>query len=414
MASTRRGIGFTLIELLIVIAIIALLIGILLPALGNVRRQGKLVICTANERSYATATGSYAAEKKDRLPAMDWRSSDPYPVDLPGWEKFRGKYFADDLVAASFQVVSIIRKKTNLNDEVAPVPDNWIPFILYSHVPLTDYIGGTTPSPVAACPEDSWRIAIQRKWSSPHDAGLAYPENGGDNTASTWRWPFSTSYNIHQAHWGPSRAERRYNPSARVPGFYLTAIWYPTDKGGGSFYTKEGSADSSMPGQFGYNKLTDVRFPSQKVIMSDEFGRHFGKRTTFFAAPESRQPLPFYDGSVRIYQTVETNPGWDPSSSSSRGGGAKSMQQRLQYTKQCQAYDPDISGSTGLDKSTGQKQYRVPAGWFRYTRGGLLGWDVPRGVGAGGARALLTKAGTSDQALSQIAENELDTTTGLW
>jgi len=413
MQATSRGRGFTLIELLIVIAIIALLIGILLPALGSARRQSKLIACMTNERTYAMATGSYAGEKKDRLPAMDWRSSDPYPIDLPGWEKYRGLYFADDLVAASFQVVHIIRKKTKLSDEFAPVPENWIPFILYTHVPLTDYIGGTTPSPVAACPEDSWRIAIQRNWDAPTSTGLPYPQNGGDNTLSVWRWPFSTSYNIHQAHWGPSRAERRYNPAARVPGFFLTAIWYPTNTGGGSFYTKENSADSAMPGQFGFNKITDVRFPSQKVIMSDEFGRHFGKQTTFFAAPESRQPLPFYDGSVRIYLTGETNPGWDPSVSTNRGGSARSMWLRLQYTKQQQAYDPDISTYTGFDSKTGLKQYRVPAGWFRYTRGGLLGWDVPRGVGAKGARAVLTKSGP-EQSLSPVTESELDTSSGVW
>ncbi|MBX3389087.1 MAG: prepilin-type N-terminal cleavage/methylation domain-containing protein [Phycisphaeraceae bacterium] len=412
MRTRRCARGFTLIELLVVIAIIALLIGILLPALGLARRQGKLVKCTANERTYAIATGSYAAEKKDRLPAMDWRSSDPYPVDLPGWEKFKSLYFPSDLVAASFQVVSIIRHKTGLSDEFAPVPENWIPFILYTHVPLTDYIGGVMPSPVAACPEDAWRIAIQRQWDQPRLTGLPYPENGGDNTLSTWRWPFSTSYNIHQAHWGPSRAERRFNPTASVPGNFLTAIWYPTTNGGGSFYTKEGSADSAMPGQFGFNRLTDVRFPSQKVIMSDEFGRHFGKKTTFFAAPESVQPLAFYDGSVRVYQTGETNPGWDPSNTSTRGGSTRSMQLRLQYTKQQQAYDPDISTFTGVN-AEGLKQYKVAAGWFRYTRGGLLGWDVPRGVGAGGRRATIIKPGP-EQSLSAIAESELDTTTGTW
>ncbi|MBX3378844.1 MAG: prepilin-type N-terminal cleavage/methylation domain-containing protein [Phycisphaeraceae bacterium] len=413
MNARRRVGGFTLIELLIVIAIIALLIGVLLPALGSARRQSKTVACTSNGRTYATATGSYASEKKDRLPAMDWRSSDPYPTDLPGWEKFKGQYFENDLVAASFQVVHIIRRKTGLSDEFAPVPQNWIPFILYSHVPLTDYIGGTTPSPVAACPEDAWRIAVQRQWDAPRNTGLPYPENGGDNTLSTWRWPFSTSYNIHQAHWGPSRAERRFNPTANVPGFFLTAIWYPTANGGGGFYTKEGSADSAMPGQFGFNRLTDVRFPSQKVIMSDEYGRHFGKKPTFFAAPESRQPLPFYDGSVRIYQTGETNPGWDPSSSSNRGGSTRSMQLRLQYTKQQSAYEPDMSTYTGVDATTGLKNYRVPAGWFRYTRGGLLGWDVPRGVGANGKRAVLVKPGP-EQSLTPIAESELDTSAGLW
>jgi prepilin-type N-terminal cleavage/methylation domain-containing protein len=66
----RLSAGFTLIELLVVIAIIALLIGLLLPALGQARESAKELKCLTQVRAMGTAFTYYADDYRDWYPII--------------------------------------------------------------------------------------------------------------------------------------------------------------------------------------------------------------------------------------------------------------------------------------------------------------------------------------------------------
>jgi prepilin-type N-terminal cleavage/methylation domain-containing protein len=72
--------AFTLIELLVVVAIIALLVGLLMPALAAAREAGRAVVCLSNLRQCGLACREYADDNRGLSPAI----GQPY-ASWPTW-----------------------------------------------------------------------------------------------------------------------------------------------------------------------------------------------------------------------------------------------------------------------------------------------------------------------------------------
>ena len=104
----RRSRAFTLVELLVVIGIIAILLAVLMPALGRARASARATVCLSNLRQVALAWHTYAADNRG-YNVQGWHSTG-------GWVSGRG---------ADWSVM--ISPYLGVSDAVLRCPDGPVP-----------------------------------------------------------------------------------------------------------------------------------------------------------------------------------------------------------------------------------------------------------------------------------------------
>ncbi len=305
-----RG-GFTLIELLVVIAIIALLIGILLPALSGAISSARTLKCQANMRSMGQAAQNYGGDYRDRIPAFNWKPGnyDTEYTDLRG--------AGSDLQSVPYQAVSIIRQYAgNPYIPRSSGGNNWYANLWFTHLIYFDYLTGNLEEPVAACPEDDEQVERAETPIPDFATNLLFRK-------------FESSYETSVVTYSVDRDNGVLRPIEQH------------DRPWGSF--------NRDPEFLTSRKYTEVTFTSGKAFVFDTYDRHYAELPDYlYFQPGARQPILFFDGSVSVRNTSDSNPGFRPRDPSS----------------------PEPS----LIKADFRAVESFP-GYYRWTRGGLGGID---------------------------------------
>lgn len=253
MMQTIAKKGFTLIELLVVIAIIAVLLGVLLPALSSAQGSARLIKSQANLKSLAQIQEVYASE---------YRGSLMVPFKISGYQRGTGpgqSGWGRAQKVGSSSSIEFAPGSGNTNKWYSEMyAFHWYS-IIGGWISQGDYA-----SEIQFAPSD--RVLIQRV--SLYEEDPPYPNWSLEN--GFW----DGSYVLSPTCWF---APERYRDDNRGPAPRLNAVLAKART----------------------NKMSDVVYPSQKVILWERFDWTQKNRTASFRDPNVAGGTPIVFGEER-------------------------------------------------------------------------------------------------------------------